>query len=105
MRHGFVWNDVVLIGWTVFLLLRVVPGMLALRKAARREVLAAGWAAVPGTIRGGTVTMADGRWRLTLSYDAIESGREIELWWHNFLTKDQAEHARRALTGRDCMVH
>ena len=47
----------------------------------------------------------DGRWRLTLSYDAFESGQGIELWWHNFLTKDEAEYARRALTGRDCLVH
>jgi hypothetical protein len=105
MRHGFVMTDVMLIAWTGFLLARVVPGMLRLRKAARREALAAGWPAVAGTVRGATATMADGRWRLTLSYDAFESGHGIELWGHNFLSKDEAEHARRALIGRECMVH
>jgi hypothetical protein len=105
MRHGFVTTDVMLIAWTGFLLARVVPGILKLRKAARREDLAAGWPAVAGTIRGGTVTLADSRWRLTLSYDAFESGHGIELWWHNFLSKDEAEHARRALIGRECLVH
>ena len=32
MRHGFVTTDVLLIAWTGFLLARVVPGILKLRK-------------------------------------------------------------------------
>jgi hypothetical protein len=105
MRHGFGMTDVMLIAWTGFLVARLLPGILALRKATRRELLADGWPTVPGKIRGGTVTMADGRWRLTLSYDAFDSGQGIDLWWHNFASKDQAEHARRALIGRGCAVH
>jgi hypothetical protein len=104
MHHGLM-NDVLLIAWTGFLLARVVPGVLRVRKAARREALAAGWPAAPGKVLSGAVRMADGRWRLTLTYDSIEGGHGIELWWQNFRSKDEAEHARRALAGRSCLVH
>jgi hypothetical protein len=105
MRHGFGMTGVMLIVWTGILLARVVPAILRQRKAARREALAVGWPAVRGKVRGGSVTMADGRWRLTLSYDAFENGHGIELWSHDFRSKDEAEYTRRALIDRDCVVH
>jgi hypothetical protein len=105
MRHGFVINDVMLVAWTLFLLWRLVPGILKRRKAARREALATGWPALPGKVLGGTVAIADGRWELTLTYDSFEGNHGIELYRHNFLSKDEAEHAQRTLINQNCLVH
>lgn len=103
MRHGYF--GLLWVAWTVFLVWRLGRGFQTRRKDAERERIAAEWPATPGQVRGGSVRLADGRWRLELTYDAFESGQGIELWHHGFPTKLEAEHAKDALSGRACLVH
>jgi hypothetical protein len=53
----------------------------------------------------GSTKLILGRWRLTLTYSYDEGGYGIELWEHDFATIAEAEHAKRVLNNRPCIVH
>jgi hypothetical protein len=104
-HRGFGLSQFFLVAWPVVVVWRIALGVRGRRKVERRERLAAEWPSVAGKVRSGWVKKAEMGWRLTLNYDAFESGHGIELWQHDFASKGEAEHATRVLTGKACRVH
>ncbi len=105
MRHGFGMTGMLQLWWVVILVARFVPDEFARWKAARRERLAVDWPVMPGRVRDGSTKLILGRRRLTLTYSYDEGGYGIELWEHDFATIGEAEHAKRVLNNRPCIVH
>ena len=106
MGHGFHLSDGMFLAPLAVVLLSRLPDFLARRKAVRAERLAAGWPTVSGRVRAGSARRAAaGGWRVTLTFSSSEPTYGNELWWHDFPSKAQAEHARQAIVGRECIVH
>lgn len=100
MRSGF-WLTGYALLWAWILGLRIFRRVFA----RRWEHRVAGWPSMPGTVSAGSVRPCGGSWRVVLTYDWSERGYGTDLWRHDFRSKAQAEHARQAMVGHECVVH